>query len=398
VVKPYNVTAQQAFWAASCLRVYTDNPMNLRSLGFLVVVLTLQAPVLAYAQDDAVTVSVDPVTIEPVSETAAVIGRFLSRQAGPVAAQSEGAVADVLVEVGDRVETGQIMVQLVIDRLSLNAELQRAEVRSAEAQLGVARAQKTLAEQELDRMSSLSESAAFSQARFEDSQQMVAIADAGVAAARAELLSAEATLAIVEDELSDAAILAPYDGVVVLRHTEVGSYVNVGDPVVSLLNDAWIEIEADVPSTRVGGLLEGTAIAITLDNGLQAEAFVRAVGVPEDPQARTRPVRFTPAWDVAPGELAEGQSVTLMIPSGPQTDVITVHKDAVVRSGSQSFVFVVAEVDMAAGTGFAQERLVQLGGAIGNRFIVINGLAAGELTVVRGNEGLGDGTPLRFTP
>ncbi len=372
--------------------------MNLGNLGFLAVLLALQAPASVLAQGNAVTVGVNAVTMEPISETAAVIGRFVSRQSGEVAAQSEGAVADVLVEVGDRVETGQIVVQLVTDRLSLNADYQRAEVRSAEAQLGVARAEQTLAAQELERMSSLSESAAFSQARYEDSQQMVAIAEAGVAAARANLLGTQATLAIVEDELADASILAPYDGVVVLRHTEVGAYVNVGDPVISLLNDAWIEIEADVPSNRVAGLVEGAAVAIRLDNGTHQEAFVRAVGVSEDPQARTRPVRFTPAWDVAAGEVAEGESVTLMIPSGPQTDVITVHKDAVVRSGIGTTVFVVAEADMTAGTGTAREQLVSLGTEIGSRFIVLDGLAAGEFTVVRGNEGLSDGTALSFTP
>lgn len=372
--------------------------MNLRHLGFLAAFLALQTPTIALAQDDAIMVGVDAVSAEPISETAAVIGRFVSRQAGEVAAQSEGAVADVLVEVGDRVETGQVMVQLITDRLELNSDLKRAEVRSAEARLGVARSQQTLAEQELTRMSSLSESAAFSQARFEDSQQMVAIAEAGVAAARAELLSAQAELALVEDELADAAIVAPYDGVVVLRHTEVGSYLNVGDPVTNLLNDAWIEIEADVPSNRIGGLAEGTAIQVTLDNGQSGEAFVRAVGVSEDPQARTRPVRFTPAWEVVAGELADGQSVTLKIPSGPQTDMITVHKDAVIRSGLATTVFVVTEADVTGGSGIAEERAVTLGGAIGNRFVVLSGLGVGELAVVRGNEGLSEGSTLSFTP
>jgi RND family efflux transporter MFP subunit len=372
--------------------------MNLRHLGFLVAFLAMQVSTIVLAQDDAITVGVDAVSAEPISETAAVIGRFVSRQAGEVAAQTEGAVADVLVEVGDRVATGQVMVQLVTDRLELNGDLKRAEMRSAEALLGVARAQQTLAEQELTRMSSLSESAAFSQARFEDSQQMVAIAEAGVAAARARLLSAEAELALVEDELADAAILAPYDGVVVLRHTEVGSYLNVGGPVINLLNDAWVEIEADVPSIRIAGLTEGTTIQVTLDNGLSREAFVRAVGVSEDPQARTRPVRFTPAWEVVAGELAQGQSVTLRIPSGPQTDVITVHKDAVIRSGLETTVFVVAEVDVTGGAGTAEERAVTLGGAIGNRFVVLNGLGVGELTVVRGNEGLSEDSSLSFTP
>jgi hypothetical protein len=109
-------------------------------------------------------------------------------------------------------------------------------------------------------------------------------------------------------------------------------------------------------------------------------------------------VRFTPAWKVIAGELADGQSVTLKIPSGPQTDVITVNKDAVIRSGLETAVFVVMEANVAGGTGIAEERAVTLGGAIGNRFVVLTGLRVGELTVIRGNEGLLEGNSLSFTP
>ncbi|MDG2480508.1 MAG: efflux RND transporter periplasmic adaptor subunit [Alphaproteobacteria bacterium] len=375
--------------------------MNLRNLAILTAFVLCSLSLDARAQDEVweTTVGLAAGREEPVSETAAVIGRFVSRQSGVVAAQSRGAVAEVLVEVGDRVTQGDPMVVLVADRLSLMRDLWVAQVRSAEAQLGAARAELALAQQELVRMESLNESAAFSQARFEDSQQRVAIGQAGVAEARADLLIAEFNLALVEDELGDATILAPYDAVVVRRHTEVGSYLDVGDDVVTLLNDGWVEIEADVPSNRVDGLPEGAVVQLRLDNGENQEAFVRAVGVLEDPQARTRPVRFTPAWVINVGTVAQGQSVTLMVPSGPQTDVITVHKDAVLRSGTETFVYVVVtEADMEAGTGVVEQRTVRLGDAIGNRFVVLGGVLPGDAIVVRGNEGLGDGSSVSFTP
>jgi len=378
--------------------------MNRRNPAFLALLALWCLVSAAQAQDNAVSIGVDPVLNEPVSETAAVIGRFVSRQAGPVAAQSEGSVADVLVEVGDRVEAGQIMVVLNTQRLELQRDIWVAEVRSAEAFLGVARAELALAQQELERMESLTESAAFSQARYEDSQQMVAIGEAGVAAARAGLLSAQANLALAEDELADATIGAPYDAVVTLRMTEVGAYIDVGDPVVTLMNDAWIEIEADVPSARIGALAEGTVVQLSLEDGTQQEAFVRAVGVSEDPQARTRPVRFTPAWAVEPGTLAQGQSAILRIPAGPQTDVITVHKDAVIRSGGYVTVFVVVEDEDAereegeAPVMKAEERNVELGAGLGNRFIVLSGLQAGELAIIKGNEALDDGAVVAVVP
>ncbi|MBN36472.1 MAG: hypothetical protein CMM46_17180 [Rhodospirillaceae bacterium] len=376
--------------------------MNRRNpaLAALLALVLLLSPALAEDEESPLPVRIDTVLEEIVSETALVIGRFVSRQAGVVAAQSEGAVQDVLVDIGDRVAAGDPMVLLVADRLALNREIWAAEVLSAEALLGVAHAELALAQQELVRLESLMESAAFSQARFDDSQQRVAIGEAGVAVARAELLSAQANMALAQDELADATITAPYDAVVTVRHTEVGGYVDVGESVISLMNDGWVEIEADVPSSRVSALSEGTAVRLTLDDGTQKEAFVRAVGVSEDPQARTRLVRFTPAWEVMPGTLAQGQSVTLSVPAGPQTDVITVHKDAVIRSAGQTLVYVAV---MEEGSGDdseirAQERKVTLGSGLGNRFVVLDGLAPGDLAVVLGNEALSDQTLIVISP
>ncbi|MBC6441402.1 MAG: efflux RND transporter periplasmic adaptor subunit [Rhodospirillales bacterium] len=373
------------------MQAYTSSIMDLRGLTLCAALTALAAALPTDARgQDAVAVVVDAVSRDAIVETATVIGRFVSRQSGVVAAQSEGAVGEVFVEIGDRVAAGETLVQLETDRLTLSRDLRLAEVASAEAQVGVARAELALARQELERLESLTESAAFSQARYEDSLQNVAIGEAGVAQARADLFSAEANLALMEDELADATIVAPYDAVVIRRHTEVGAYIDVGEAAVTLLNDGWIEIEADVPSNRIDGLVPGTVIRIVLDNGSHAEAFVRAVGVSEDPQARTRLVRFTPAWDVIEGTLAEGQSVSLHVPAGPQADVITVHKDAVIRSARLTTVFV-ARQDAETQEWKVVDRTVALGAGLGNRFVVLDGLDAGDLAVVRGNEYLWDG-------
>ena len=71
--------------------------MNLRNLAILTAFVLCSLSLDARAQDEVweTTVGLDAVREEPVSETAAVIGRFVSRQSGVVAAQSRGAVAEV---------------------------------------------------------------------------------------------------------------------------------------------------------------------------------------------------------------------------------------------------------------------------------------------------------------
>jgi len=356
--------------------------MFLSNLGICVALGIAALSFAAQAQDDAaIPVEVDSVRQESVSESVAVIGRFVSRQAGVVASQSRGAVANVLVEVGDRVEAGVPLVELDIRRIALNGDLWQAEVAAARASLAQAEAVRLMEEQALSRLNDLSESAAFSPARYEDQTQQLAASVAAVARTRAELLWAEANLSLAKDELDKATIRAPYDGVVVLRQTEIGSWLDIGDSVVTMINDAFIEIEADVPVDRLGGLSEGTVVAVSMAEGDRQEAFVRAIGISEDSQARTRSVRFTPAWEVGAGERADGETATVMIPVGTEGRALTVSKDAVVRRGGVPGVFVAQD-------GVARFRVVELGSAVGNRVIILRGLVEGEDVIVRGNEKL----------
>jgi len=343
----------------------------------------------ASAQDETVVVGVDAVVVQQINETATIIGRFVSRQSGTVATEVEGSVAEVYVEVGDRVEAGDELVRINSERMQLRRDLLAAEVTEARALLTAAEAERSLRKQELERLDSLSESAAFSQARYDDQLQQVAMTAARVAVADAAVLRAEANLALADNDLRDTVIRAPYDGVVVLRHTEVGSYVTTGDDIVDMLNDREIEIEADVPQDNIGGLAPGVAVSVEVGPDDIRAAEVRSVGVAENSQARTRPVRFTLGWDVAPGTLADGQTVLVDIPAGETHDALTVHKDAINRTAGQAQVFVVVD-------GTAQPRDVLLGDAVGTRFIVLDGLQAGDLVVVRGNERLYPGQPVAF--
>ena len=75
-------------------------------------------------------------------------------------------------------------------------------------------------------------------------------------------------------------------------------------------------------------------------------------------------------------------------PIGPARQVLSVHKDAVIKRQGQDIVFVVA------GEG-VEARPVHLGVAVGGRFEVLNGLSQGDRVVVRGNERLRPGAKVR---
>ena len=336
-----------------------------------------------HAQQTA-AVGVDEVRIEPLLQTVPVIGRLVARQSGIVAARIGGPVADMRVSVGDRVQKGDVLAILDTARLQRQRALLAADVAETVAQIELAEALLELRRQELARLEGLKNSAAFSKGRHEDTRQQVVVEQTSVGAAMARKERAEANLALAEIDLYYAEVRAPYDGVVTVEHTETGSWATNGGPVVSMVGDRQLEIEADVPATRVPALEPGIVVSFTLDDGSVHQAVVRAVVPEENPLTRTRQVRFTPDIEMAGRNLAVNESLVLELPAGPYREVVTVHKDALITRQGQTFVYIAAD-------GKANIRPVETGVAVGGRFEVISGVASGELAIIRGNERLRPG-------
>ena len=354
--------------------------------GLLSGLLLVSTPVLA---EDATLVGVDAVRTEPLNQTVPVIGRLIADHGGVIAARISGPVGEMIFKVGDRVEKGDVIAVLVDDALHWRYQLSKAEAKEAEAALQTAKAAYDLRVQEQKRLNRLKESAAFSEARLADKKLEVTSARSAMAESEAALVRSHANQKLAEINLYNTKVRAPFAGVISKRHTDVGAYVDVGSPVVDLIDDRHLEIEASVPAIRIQGLTPGTVVSFILegepsDDKTRLPATVRAVIPDENPLTRTRMVRFSTNFSMSKRNLATNQSVLLALPAGQESSVVTVHKDAVISRKGKDIVFVVED-------GEANIRPLKLGEAIGPRFVVLAGLKNADIVVIRGNERLRPG-------
>ena len=356
--------------------------------GLLTTLLALFFTSPAQSQQSA-PVEIDLVITEPLSQTQPVLGRFVARQSGTVASRVAGAVTDIMVDVGDRVAKGQVLAVVDLQKMTLLRDAAAATATHALAEEQATIARLTRRQNELSRIEWITESAAYSVARHEDAVQNVAEAEAFRAAAAAKVSATQARLTLAEGDRLNSKIRAPYDGLIAARHTEIGSYVQAGSGVIDMVNDRSIEIEVYVPSNRVAGLSPGTIIQARPVGGSQFSAIVRGVGAEENPTSRTRLVRFTPQLEESTS-FGVGESVDALLPLGVPRQIITVHKDAILKMQGLTMVYVVAEDNTA------QIRSIELGDATATRFEVLSGLSPGEPVVVRGNERLRPGQSVRI--
>ena len=340
-------------------------------------------------------VEVNPVREEPVVQTVPVVGRLVSREHGTVAAAIAGPVADLRIRVGQPVEAGEVLLVLARDLPEARLAQRRADEALEAARVRTAEAEVDLVRQELERLERLKGSSAFPKAAHDDKRQELVRRRSRVREAKAALDRARVQREMAGIELARTTVRAPYAGVVTARHVSPGGYVRAGDPVATLVDDRRLELEADVPADRLGGLAPGVEVRFELDDGSTHLAAVRALVPDENPLTRTRPVRFTPRFAAGGGygRPAANQSVVVHVPIADRRAVASVHKDAVIRRRGQSLVYVVTGSPEAAR---AEARPVRIGEAVGGRFVVLEGLDAGDLVVVRGNERITPGQAVRF--
>ena len=368
---------------------------SIRVSAAIMAALLLAAPLPVLAQDNALpaaTVRVDPVIEQPMDATVPAVARIVTSTGGVIAAQINGPVDEVKAQVGDIVHKGDILATLDQDRLRFTVELAEAEVATAAADLATVRAEKQQADLAFARLTGLRNSAAFSQARYEDAQTEVLRTQSEITAAAARLQRAEANLELARLDLDRSSVRAPYDGVITQRQAEPGSYVTSGMPIVSMLNLDRLELEADVPYDRLGGLKTGAEVTARFDNGETGTLSVRAVIPQENPLTRTRAVRFAIVAGPPVEQLAVNASAAIDIPLNADGVAITVHKDGIIKQPNGATAFIVIPTD--DGGYQAALREVVIGDSIGNRFVVRSGLAVGDRVVVRGNERLQPGQRL----
>ncbi len=342
-------------------------------------------------KDTRARVFVETVVKSRITETTPVIGRFVALQHGAVAARVKGTVAKVFVDVGTRVKSQDVLARLDVSRLDTAMSIRLARLKEAAGSLRAARAQLKLIGEELRRMKKLRGSAAFSKARLVDKLNEYTKFESEVAEKEASVSSAKANLQMAEIDLKYANIRAPYDGVVAARHVSLGNFVRVGDAVVTLVNDAALEVEANIPQSRLEGIVPGTEMTVRFGNGLLSEATVRAIVPEEDSSTRTRLVRLVPNINnkFTNGSLAANQSVTIDVPIAGSKDMATVHKDAIIVSGQSYYVYVIKD-------GKAWRRNISLGQAVADRFVITSGLEDGETVATKGNEKLKPGKKIKI--
>lgn len=225
-----------------------------------------------------------PISVTVAAETQNVIVRVFglgtveARVLSKIGFEVGATLVDLNADHGDHVEKGQVLARLATSEqearvAKARAALAIAEVNIQRAAANVEKAQAVFA-QKRDanrRKQSLASRDVISQQTAEEALRDEAVANADVAVAmseavssKAQLLDAQAQLRLEETMLSHRTLIAPYDGLVIERHKELGTVVKAGDPIFTLIADDSHWGLAYVDEARAGFIQEGQKVEARL--------------------------------------------------------------------------------------------------------------------------------------
>ncbi|MCA1561550.1 MAG: efflux RND transporter periplasmic adaptor subunit [Acidobacteria bacterium] len=313
---------------------------------------------------------------KPIEQSAEFIATLRSLRSTTVQPDVEGLVTRILVKSGDRVRIGTPLVQIDPDK-------QQASVRSTEAGRAGTEADVRYWRAQVERLESLVSAGAISTQEFEQAQN-------SLKAAEAKLSELDAQVREGRVQLQYYRVVAPQAGVVGDISIRAGDRVTTSTEITTIDDNESLEAYIEVPLARAPDLRLGLPVQLLDSDGKPVATNPISFIAPRVDSA-TQSVLVKTLLKDAPPALRVQQFVKARI-VWKTTQGLRVPVVAVSRISGQYFCFV-AE---AQGQGLvAKQRAVQVGEVLGEDYVIVGGLKAGERVIVTGIQKLGDGAPVK---
>ena len=325
-------------------------------------------------------------------------GYVTPRRRATVAAKITGRVTAVNTDEGMGVKEGQVLATLDDSDARVRLVSAQADRGAAAAAIRDLEVNLANAERELKRTQGLEASGIQTQQALDQAQTTVASLKARIELTKEQVRAADARIRVAQQDVENATIRAPFEGLIVSKDAQVGEMVSpisagggfTRTGIATLVDMKSLEIEVDVNESYIARVKPGQKVLATLDAypNWQIPAKVRTVIPTADRQKATVKVRIT--FDQLDPRILPDMGVKVAFlgqerPSGKAAEAkALIPKSAVRSDAGRSTVFLVKDEKL-------ERRAVSVGAEHGDDVEVMAGIAPGDTLVLRGSENLREG-------
>ncbi len=347
---------------------------NIRTLLASLYTITLAVTTLAQGPPATLVVT-EKLKKMQFHDQVTLVGRTEANAHSKVVAAVSGRVKIINSNEGRRVQKGDALVSIDTEKIVPLADARRAEAAEAKAKADVA-------QKDLERAEKLFSEKTISQSRIEQIR-----AETTGATENYNRLKAEAEA--LEVDLKNCVIRAPFDGYTVDKLVDVGEWVTPGAPVFEMVDLSSIRVTVDLPERYYGQVITGSEVRLTI-SGDETRTFSGVVsGVAPSATSETHTFPVIVTTTNKDHRLGSGMLVKAIVSLNKAFAGLAAPKDALVRQGNATMIYTVVEGKaslMPVTVGSVSDQMIELRGA---------GLVEGMPVVVRGNERIYPGAPVR---
>jgi RND family efflux transporter MFP subunit len=330
------------------------------------------------ASDDVMLVALPATTLG--FETANIYGR------------ASGYITKRLVDIGSRVKTGDLLVEVTAPELDHQIAQAEATVAQVKATLAQTEANRELARVTADRSTMLAPQGAASRQQADNDRLAYRAQQQAAIAQEATIKAQQAQLMVLRQQKIYQQVVAPFDGVVTQRNIDIGSLVQAdaggGTPLFAMVHSAVIRIQLYVPQDQSFGLMPGAAAVVRVPEipGRTFPGTVTRIADALQPGTRTLLTEIDVTND--DGALRPGIYCTVELKVPRRTPSLIVPSAAIIFNQAGLQVAVVED-------GTAHLRKIEVVRDMGTEVEASDGVAAGEKVILNPKVGLTDGSRVR---
>lgn len=301
--------------------------------------------------------------------TVKVIGTLGPARRADLSAEASGRVEAVLARAGDAVREGDLLVQVGVERLSLEADLARSNLAATQSQLSLAQDQLARAEELVSR--GVAAETTLAELRSE------------VERLGSNLSAQEDQVAVAELALEGARLEAPFDGIIASRSVETGNFVAPGTPLLSIVDLRLMEMRAAAPVSAGAAIRPGQRVVLRVD-GIEGRGFEGVVDrIAPVAEEGTRTLTVFVRVENQGGPLLGGMFATGEVVTEEAAEAIAVPAAAIREEGGPHVLAIVE--------GVLRRRDVTVAGLWPGGLAQVEGLRPGEAVVTADLPELSDG-------
>ncbi|MDK3021134.1 efflux RND transporter periplasmic adaptor subunit [Cupriavidus taiwanensis] len=323
-------------------------------------------------------------------------GYVVPQRKAAVASKAQGRLEWLGVLEGSRVKKDEIIARLESKDVAASFAQAQAQVQVAQANLALQQAELKDAEVNLHRSKLLIVPNAISRTQYDADVARYDKARASVNSSRASIASARANARAAEVAVEQTVVRAPFDGVVLVKHANVGDNItpfsaaaDTKGAIVTIADMETLEVEADVAESNIARIRPDQPCELLLDAlpGLRLAGQVSRIVPTVDRSKATVlvKVRFVDRdARVLPDMSAKIAFLSRAATAQDREPVVAVQPAAVATRDGRQVVYVVRE-------GKAHEMTVKTGDKLGE-LVAVQGVKPGDVVVLSPSEQIGDGS------